>query len=205
MAESTCNIRALIFDMGGVLLRTESQEPRQRLAARFGLSLDQLYQLVFDSEEAREEQLGVLPSGARWAALAQRLGLDRAGLVEFQREMFAGDQLDEELVRYIRQMRGRYKTALLSNAYAGLDRLLRERWQIDDCFDVIVISALVGMMKPDPAIFRYTLDRLQVAPQEAVFLDDSAENVAGAAALGIHAILFTTRDAVFAELEALLQ
>jgi epoxide hydrolase-like predicted phosphatase len=94
---------------------------------------------------------------------------------------------------------------LLSNAPARLETMLHNEWHIADCFDVIVISALVGMMKPDPAIYRLTLNQLQVAPQEAVFIDDMRENVEAAAALGIHAIQFTTRDGTLKELEALLR
>nr|MBC7245942.1 HAD family phosphatase [Chloroflexota bacterium] len=201
----TQSIKALIFDMGGVLLRTESLEPRQRLAAKLGLSLEQLYKLVFESEEDRLVQLGIITPEERWQRIAPQLGLNNEEIAEFRREMFAGDVLDMELVNYIRSMRGRYKTALLSNAPARLEAMIHNEWHIADCFDVIVISALVKMMKPDPAIYRFTLNQLQVAPQEAVFIDDIRENVEAAAALGMHAIQFTTRDAALKELEDLLQ
>lgn len=205
MANTSGLIQALIFDFGGVLMRTMSQEPRQRLAARFGLSLDELYATVFDSEESQLEQLGRLAPGTRWQRLARDLGLKSQQEVRaFQTEFFSADTLDMELVAYLRRMRGHYKTALLSNAWANAADWLRDHLHIDDCFDVIVISALVRMMKPDPAIYHYTLNRLQVAPQEAVFVDDSRPNVEAAAALGIHAIQFTTREAVLQEIESLL-
>lgn len=205
MRQPNQSIKALIFDMGGVLLRTESLEPRQRLAAKLGLSLEQLYKLVFESEEDRLLQLGVISPEVRWQHIGQQLGLSEEEIAAFRREMFAGDVLDMELVNYIRSKRGRYKTALLSNAPARLETALHNDWHIADCFDVIVISALVGMMKPDPAIYRLTLNQLQVAPQEAVFIDDVRENIEAAAALGIHAIQFTTREDTLKELEALLQ
>jgi len=206
MANTGSPIKALIFDFGGVLLRTMSPAPRQRLAARFGLSLDELYHMVFDSRESQLEQMGRLSSGARWQRLAQDLGLESEEEVHaFQTEFFSADTLDEEMIAYMRRIRSSYKTALLSNAWANLAGLLRTHFRIDDCFDVIVISAVVHLMKPDPAIFYYTLDQLQVAPQEAVFVDDSLPNVEAAAALGIHAIQFTTREEVLQKLQALLQ
>lgn len=205
MANPTCSIKALIFDFGGVLMRTMSQEPRDRLAAQFGLSREQLLSIVFDSQESQLEQLGRLSPGARWQRLAQDLGLQsQEELQAFQTEFFSADALDTELIAYLRRMRGPYRTALLSNAWANLADWLRDRFHMDDCFDVIVVSAAVHMMKPDPAIYHYTLSQLQVAPQEAVFVDDSPRNVAAAAALGIHAIQFTTREAVLEELAALL-
>jgi epoxide hydrolase-like predicted phosphatase len=206
MSNPSHTIKALIFDFGGVLLRTMSPQPRDRLAARFGLSRKDLESLVFDSEESQLEQLGRMPANARWRGLAQDLGLQsQEEVLAFQTEFFSADALDAELIAYLRRMRGPYKTALLSNAWANLEEWLRTRLRIDDCFDVIVVSALVHMMKPDPAIYHYTLSQLQVAPQEAVFVDDSRPNVEAAAALGIHAIQFTTRGAVLQQLDMLLQ
>jgi putative hydrolase of the HAD superfamily len=117
--------------------------------------------------------------------------------------MFATDVLDHELVDYLRSLRPRFKTALLSNASLRLVTTLNEL-DVEDCFDVIVISAQVGLMKPDPAIYRLTLDRLGVEPHEAVFLDDIAENVEAAARLGIHGVLFTGRGEALNELDRLL-
>jgi putative hydrolase of the HAD superfamily len=119
--------------------------------------------------------------------------------------MFAGDVLDQELIAYIRALRSRFKTALLSNATVRLVSTLRDEWHIEDCFDVIVISAQVGLMKPDPAIFRLTLERLNVTPRQAVFIDDMPENVSAAMALGLHAIRFTSRQALLEEIQPLLQ
>jgi 2-haloacid dehalogenase len=60
------------------------------------------------------------------------------------------------------------------------------------------------MIKPDPAIYLLTLERLDIAPEESIFIDDSPGHVAAARALGIHAIHFTTAKALEQELEDLL-
>jgi len=205
MQELSCQIKALIFDFGGVLVRTESQEPREQLARQLGVSRQELYDIVFNSEESRLAQLGRMSSQERWQRVAQVLGIDSPEeLLAFRRQFYAGDVLDSELVNYIQRMRGRYKTALLSNASARFAELLHSKFGLGDCFDVIIISGLAGMMKPDPAIYRLTLNQLQVAPQEAVFVDDMQVNVQAAAALGMYAIHFTTREALLEELNALL-
>ncbi len=72
-----------------------------------------------------------------------------------------------------------------------------------DRFRDIVVSGDEKMMKPDPAIYRLALDRFGLKAEEAVFVDDNRDNVAGAAALGIHAILFTDEPALRAELVGL--
>ena len=68
----------------------------------------------------------------------------------------------------------------------------------------MVISAEVGIMKPDPRIFQYALEQLDVAPAEAVFVDDVIENVEAARAFGMHAIHFTTPRQAISELKQLL-
>lgn len=72
-----------------------------------------------------------------------------------------------------------------------------------DRFRDIVISGDEKMMKPDAAIYRLALNRFGLIAEEAVFVDDNADNVAGAAALGIHAILFTGEPALRGELRRL--
>lgn len=204
MAETPQSIRAVIFDYGGVLMRTASLTSREQLAQRMGIPLTELNRLAFESEDARLAQLGQMPSQQRWANLCQQLGLRALEDIEaFHNAMFANDELDQELAAYIRRLHNRVKTALLSNATLRLESTLREL-HIEDCFDVIIISALVGLMKPDPAIYNLTLQRLGIAPQQAVFVDDMPQNVEAAQTLGIHGIRFTTREAVIDELDALL-
>ncbi|MDB5708570.1 MAG: family phosphatase [Sphingomonas bacterium] len=72
-----------------------------------------------------------------------------------------------------------------------------------DRFRDIVVSGDEKLMKPDAAIYRLALDRFGLKAEEAVFVDDNADNVAGAAALGIHAIRFTDEPALRAELKTL--
>jgi len=205
MQQSPCSIKALIFDFGGVLSRTEDHRPRQRLAAELGLTLEQLYDIVFNSDFARMSEVGQLTSEERWKRMGQALGLGTAGEIHaFLHEFFSGDNFDEELGRHIRRWHRCYKTALLSNAGDSLVVHVRDELGLGDAFDEIIISALVGLAKPDPAIFGLALERLQVAAHEAAFVDDMLPNVQAAAGLGIHAIQFTTREALLAELAALL-
>jgi len=206
MNQTSRAIRAVIFDYGGVLMRTESHVSREQLGKRFGLTVLELSRLVFESEESQLVQLGRMAPDERWERIGRQLGLQtREEALAVRREMFAGDELDQQLVAYIRDLRRRVKTALLSNATVRLVSTLRDELHIEDCFDTVVISAQVGLMKPDPAIYRLVLDRLGVTPQHAVFIDDMPENVSAAVALGMHGIRFTTRQALLQELEPLLQ
>ena len=119
-------------------------------------------------------------------------------------QFWSADDLNRELIGFIRtQLRSHYKLGLLSNAWDDLRTVLTERWNIIHDFDDVIISAEIGDAKPNPSIYRLTLERLGIAPDEAVFVDDMPANVEGAQALGIHAIQFVENDQLFADLKQL--
>ncbi len=184
-------IRAIIFDVGGVLLRTHDHSHRRRLEAQFGLDEWQSEHLVFSGEDGAAAQLGAISDDELWHRIANRLELDTAQLEQFRLAFWAGDALDLELVDYIRGLRAAgYQTAIISNATGNLRRALSEQFKIAGAFDLIVCSAEEKIMKPDHEIYRRTLRRLRREPHEAVFIDDSEPNVNAARELGMHAIHF---------------
>jgi glucose-1-phosphatase len=197
-------IRAVIFDLGGVLVRTDVRGPREQLAARLNMTYDELSALVFDSESALRATLGKLSSQGHWEAVREVLNLSKEEIRTFPGEFWGGDRLDHELVDTIRRLRPKYKTALLSNAWDDLRAALDEQWSIIHDFDEIIISAEVGLAKPDARIFELVLDRLQVAPSEAVFVDDFLQNVEGARAAGLQAIHFKNSQQARTDLNELL-
>ena len=197
-------IRAVIFDLGGVLVRTENPAPRARLAERLGMSPAELSRIVFDEDSAYRATLGAITTQEHWEAVRRKLGLSPEEFPAVPVEFWGGDTLDRDLVDYLHALRPRYKTALLSNAWDDLHQVLEEYWKITDAFDEIIISAEVGLLKPDPRIYQLALERLNVEPQEAVFVDDFPENVAGARAVGIRAIQFRDSGQARAEVEAML-
>jgi len=202
MAEA--DIRAVIFDMGGVFIRTEDQTPRQRLAERLGLPVKKLLFEVFDSPSANLALVGKIDEHEHWQNIGNALGLAGDDLAHFRREFWAGDRWDKEIIDFLRSLRPAHKTALLSNAWSGLRRVLTEIYPSMDAFDVQVISAEVGLAKPDSAIYRLVLERLGVEPQQAVFVDDFIENIEAANALGIHAVRFTSAAQALTDVRALL-
>ena len=197
-------IRAVLFDFGGVIVRTNDRTPRERLAARLGIAYDQLSSLVFDSESALQATLGKITTQKHWEALRNELGLSQDDHANLPLDFWGGDVLDQELVDYIRALRPDYKTSLISNAWDDLRQVLEYTWKISDVFDEIIISAEVGVAKPDPRIYQIALERLAVAPQQAVFVDDFPANIAGARAVGMHAIHFKNSLQARKELDRLL-
>ena len=198
-------IHAVIFDLGGVIVRTEDWGPRNALAERLGMSRGELAGLVFGDSGDYRAQLGEITAKEQWAYVANKLGVPAEDIPQMQDEFFGGDKLDAELVTFIRELKHSRYTALLSNAIDNLRWYLEEEWNITDAFHHIIISAEVGVMKPEPEIYQLALEHVGVEAEEAVFIDDMPQNVRGAQDVGMHAIQFKSREQCLAELEVLLE
>ncbi len=198
------SLRAIFFDVGGVLLRTEYQAPREHLAERLNTTYEDLVRIVFESETSVRASLGEITTEAHWEAVTQRLRLPSSETKGLREEFFAGDVLDRELLQFIRSLRPRYKTGVISNAWPDARQYLTTQ-KIDDAFDALVISAEVGVMKPDPKIYQIALDRVGVTAGEAVFIDDTAPNVEAARAHGMRGIIFRDPARALSELKGMMR
>jgi len=197
------SIRAVFFDLGGVLLRTEFQAPRQQLAERLGLEYDDLVKIVFDSDSGIKAAIGEITSEEHWDSIMKRLKRPASELIAIRDEFFAGDILDRTLLDYIRSLRGKYKTGLISNAWGDLrDFIVREKFE--DAFDKMIISAEVGAAKPEPKIFQIALEQFGVSPNEAVFVDDFLINIEGCEKVGMKGIHFKDPESTLQQLKELL-
>lgn len=184
-------LKAVIFDVGGVLIRTTSRAGREKWAARLGLDPWAFENFVFSGDSGRLAQLGQKTFVAHWQWLRTHFGLSEAELVEMQRDFFAGDSLNEPLVAHIQRLRqAGYRTGLLSNFADDARRLWREVYPFIDYFDGVVISCEVGLMKPEPQVYILAAESVGVQPEEALFIDDFIENIEGARRAGMQALHF---------------
>jgi glucose-1-phosphatase len=197
-------IKAVIFDVGGVLLRTEDRTPREKIAQRLGLTYEELSTHVFDSELAARSTVGEVDEIEVWNHVQQKFNLSNEDLEDLRKNFWIGDQLDLDLIDFIRRLRNDYRIGLLSNAWTGARASLANRFSFLDAFDVTIFSAEVGLKKPDPEIYHMVLRELEVEPAEAVFVDDFKENTIAAQQVGMHAVHFKSRQQTIAELSELL-
>ena len=93
---------------------------------------------------------------------------------------------------------------MITNGWKNSRESIENVWHLDDVFDSILISAELGLAKPDPAIYRLLLDEWSLPAQAAVFIDDFADNVVAARQLGMPAIRFRDPAQAMAELNAIL-
>ena len=197
-------IKAVIWDMGGVFLRSEDRTPREALAKEYALTYDQMNDLVFNSDSAQQATLGRIDSQAHWQNTGDRLGISGARLEDFSRRFFQGDAVDYELIDFIRSLKPVYTTGLLSNAWSDAREMLTKRRPCMDAFHISIFSCEVGLAKPDPEIYRTIIRLCGIEPDEAIFVDDFPENIEAANAFGIHGIRFLNRQQAIDEVNQLL-
>lgn len=196
-------IRAVFFDLGGVILRTEYQAPRQRLAERLNMTYEDLVRLVFENKSSQQASIGAISPEQHWDEVLRLMHLpaDQKDIV--RNEFFGGDLLDVNLVDFIRSLRPGVKTGLISNAWLDLRDYITSQ-HFEDAFDEMIISAEVGVMKPDAGIYQMALESVGVSPNEAVFVDDTVRNVEGAKAVGMHGIQFKQPEEAIEEIKQIL-
>ncbi len=181
---------ALLLDYGGVLMRTRTRAARIAWDARLGLLAGSVERAIHESEHWRLCQLGEMSETAYWAAIAQQLRLRDTELEELRADYFAADDLDQGLIAQLREIRtAGHSVALLSNESRSLPARLADLG-IDDLFKPLLVSALLGVMKPQPLSFQIALQLLGRVPGEVIFIDDLTANVQAAAALGIQTLHF---------------
>lgn len=197
-------IKAILIDLGGVLVRTEDRTPRTQLAQRFGMTYEELDQFVFGCPAAMQAGLGKITTIHLWKNIAQSLSQPAEGWQELWEGFFGGDHLDYEWIDLLRSLRPQCRIGLLSNNWDFLRQEINDVWQVGDAFDALIISAEIGIAKPDARIYQHALEQLHATPPETVFIDDFMVNIEAARNLGIHAIHFQNPGQARQELLALL-
>jgi HAD superfamily hydrolase (TIGR01509 family) len=198
-------VKAFIFDFGGVIVRTEDDRPRHQWDERLGLPVGSVERAVRHSDIWIQAQLGRILPKMYWKGVAELLYMKGESVDELRRDFFSADRLNYRVIDLIQDMRNlHYPIALLSNESLELEARLQD-YGIKDLFDHVLISAQIGMMKPDPTAYRVALQTLRVLPQQAVLIDASLPSVRAAQTLGINTILFRADTDLRAEVEKYLQ
>jgi putative hydrolase of the HAD superfamily len=207
-------VEVVISDFGGVLT-TPLLGAFAAMQDSHGIPLDALGKAMRHATEAADgaNPLYELEKGAISEAEFLRrigVGLETAlghaiDLHGYGEGFFSHLHPNDELFAYLRSLLDRrLRMAILTNNVREWEPLWRSMLPIDEIFELVVDSAFVGMRKPDPRIYELTLERLGIAPQAAVFLDDLEANCEAARAVGMQAVWFRSNEQAIADLEAVI-
>ena len=189
-------LRAVIFDYGGVL-RGDNRDDWTKADAMAGLRPGTLWAAWHDIPEYRRSREGAI-DGVAFRAAIHRALIPTAGdaeqaeaaLAALEARLAGLPPVEADMRALVDRLRAgkRVKLGLLSNANRGFTERLRARG-VAALFDDVIVSADVGLAKPDPAIFRLAAERLSVEPEACLMIDDQAQHVEGARAAGMRAHL----------------
>ena len=197
-------IKAIIFDFGRVISAPKPESLFLRYETELGLAPGMLNTIMFGSQAWDEVLVGQITMDEYWCRMGPSLGLRTPeAIAGFGRRYNDDEAINTPVLDIVERLRREYKVGVLSNCPPGLAAWLA-KWKILHLFDTVVCSGDEGVAKPDAAIFHRILDRLQVAPREAIFVDDTLGHVEAAQALGLHGIHFTTAAALQDELDRIL-
>jgi epoxide hydrolase-like predicted phosphatase len=197
-------IRAIIIDFGRVISAQKPPSLFRRYEEDLGLKPDTINTIMFDSQAWQDALLGRKTTEEFWQTIGPKLGLNSSDAIDAFHRRYHGDEaMNPGVVDLLRQLHGRFKMAILSNSPPGLAQWLVD-WEVHDLFDSIFCSGDEGFAKPDPAAFQMILQRLDVKPEEAIFIDDTIDHVLIARRLGLRGILFTTAEDLARQLKDVL-
>jgi epoxide hydrolase-like predicted phosphatase len=189
-------IKGIIFDCFGVLI---ANDLKARVDAVAKVNPDS-GRALHDIMKARDR--GMLGDQEYIQHMAQYMNVDPESL---RRGIDSSLVKNTELTQFIRTLRQDFKVALLSNV-SGRHRLeeLFSPGELDELFEVVVASGDVGIIKPEREIYELTAEKLGVAPEECVMIDDLPQYCDGANAVGMKAIQFQNTEQAIRDLRALI-
>lgn len=198
-------IRAVVFDIGGVLEITPQTGWVETWEVRLALKPGELHERLLDVW--RDGGLGTITEEEVERLIGEIMEIGREQVEALMADLWEEylGTLNVELAAYFASLRPRYQTALLSNSFAGARGKEQARYQFAELCDLLIYSHEEGIAKPERRIFELTCERLGVQPLEVVFLDDAEANVAAARDFGFHAILFRETGEAIAAIQACLQ
>ncbi len=187
-------LRAVVFDFGMVLSGQPNMDAHAAMVRITGLPVERFEALYWADRLAYDE--GKLSGLRFWQDFVREAGLplDESVVEELNRlDALHWTTQNPAMLAWQEQLKKRgLLTGILSNMGDSVLASLEKHFDWLPRFDVLVWSFQLGLVKPDPAIYRYLLGKLGTRPEETFFIDDRHANVEGARALGIRAMEFTT-------------
>ena len=191
--EAVKTIKALLFDMGNVLLFFNAKISSKAFSEATGLSEEEIWELFFISELERRYTRGEVSSKDFYEKVNQYFP-KKVNYETFSRlwnEIFVENLEMDELLGKLKK---RYPLYMISNTNDLHFEYIKQNFRITKHFTGFFPSHTVGHRKPSHAMFHHVLKEIKLKPEETVFVDDISEFVESARQLGINAVQFTTRE-----------
>lgn len=177
-------MKAIILDMYGVIVKQTGDGFVPYVQQTFpDLSPEEIY------KPWNKADMGEWTSLEVWAAIGFQGDLEK-----IERDYLDTIELSDGFLDFIKAVRKKYKLAIISNDSSRWSKYLREKYNINQYFDVISISGDLKIRKPDERIFHLTMEKLAVKAEECLYIDDRRGYLGAARKVGMNTILFNSRN-----------
>lgn len=198
---SSSSIRVIFWDWGGVCCHPGEHFSYQPMLAYAGLSADEISAQSRDIEKRLYR--GEIDDQQFWSEVTKRFNLPEYPLAELRAAYQSSYHVYQDVLDLIRLNKETYRMVLLSNLAGDLSDFIEKRHGLAEIFDELLFSHRLGMMKPDLQIFNHALARSAVRADQALFIDDSSENIDAAAHLGLQTLLVRSKGEMLLDLNRL--
>ena len=177
-------MEAIILDMYGVIVKQTGDDFVPYVQQTFPNLKPEEIRKPWD-----KANIGEWTSLELWAAVGFQDDLEK-----IEKDYLDTIELNDGLLEFIKAVRMKYKLAIISNDSSRWSNYLREKFNINQYFDVISVSGDLKIRKPDERIFRHTIEKLAVKAEECLYIDDRRGYLEAAKRVGMNAILLNSRN-----------
>lgn len=191
-------IKHLIFDIGGVIIKRKDinlKKIDKELNLKKGTVLKIILKTLkekrlsksFDERKIFDENFSNLLKWSDYKKILERI--------------YSEEKLNKELIKWILNKKRIYKISTLTNNSVFFRKLAKEKFKIYDLFDFFMTSGEIGLLKPDPKIYKYALKKIKALPKECLFIDNKIDNIKAAKNLKFKTILFENNKKFFEQVK----
>jgi putative hydrolase of the HAD superfamily len=200
-------IRAIIFDIGGVLVHEMDLDLNGEWDERLDLRSGELTQRFIESGVPQLALTGKISQYEAWRRIEAFMNFTDEQMHEYKDKLWAQTYLYTDMAQFLKKLHSFYKTATLSNDWQGAREENNRRFGLSDAIhvDEMIYSAEEGIAKPDVRIYQLACDRLGVPPKETLFLDNSDICVKTAQQIGMLAIQFKSSIRAIRDIQVVLE
>lgn len=199
------DIKNIIFDVGNVIVKWSPEDIISNTFPSFDYNdKNHFINLIFGSNTWRSLNLGIVEENDAKQIFMNSLNIDQKTINELFANINSTQVLIPETVKLMKQLKSnQYSLYGLTDNVHFIIAYLRQRYDFWKHLKDVTVSAEVGMMKPDQAIFNYVITKNNILPDETVFIDDHLPNIISARKSGLHTIHFTNTEDCIEDLEKL--
>lgn len=195
-------IKAIIFDLGGVVFTNGSTRFIEYLDKKSRLDKDEIHSILM-GDLGNSYRLGTISKHDFWERFIKQLGLEESP-EELEYEWVNGYELISETKDLIDELSKKYKVYFLSDNVKERVERLNEKHNFVDWFEDGIFSHEAGVKKPDLKIYQIALEITGVKGEEVIFIDDRPENLPPAQELGLQTLLFINLEKLKGDIYKLL-